>query len=170
MNINVDVLGKLMPNILTILAQLGATLVLFLLMKKLAWGPAKKIMAERAAYEQNLLRQAEALKKENEELKSLMEEKLSQAEEEATETVANAQREAQRLKDNMVDEGKDLSRQLVEEARHSIELQKSKMLDDMHDEIVSVALSATERMLSEKLDVESDRQVIDSFIKEVSGK
>ncbi|MBQ1877997.1 MAG: F0F1 ATP synthase subunit B [Erysipelotrichaceae bacterium] len=170
MNINVDVLGKLMPNILTILAQLGATLVLFLLMKKLAWGPAKKIMAERAAYEQNLLRQAEALKKENEELKSLMEEKLSQAEEEATETVANAQREAQRLKDNMVDEGKELSRQLVEEARHSIELQKSKMLDDMHDEIVSVALSATERMLSEKLDVESDRQVIDSFIKEVSGK
>ena len=170
MNIKVDVLGKLMPNILTILAQLGATLVLFLLMKKLAWGPAKKIMAERAAYEQNLLRQAEALKKENEELKSLMEEKLSQAEEEATETVANAQREAQRLKDNMVDEGKELSRQLVEEARHSIELQKSKMLDDMHDEIVSVALSATERMLSEKLDVESDRQVIDSFIKEVSGK
>ncbi len=170
MNINVDVLGKLMPNILTILAQLGATLVLFLLMKKLAWGPAKKIMAERAAYEQNLLRQAEALKKENEELKTLMEEKLSQAEEEATETVVNAQREAQRLKDNMVDEGKELSRQLVEEARHSIELQKSKMLDDMHDEIVSVALSATERMLSEKLDVESDRQVIDSFIKEVSGK
>ena len=149
---------------------MALALVLFLLMKKLAWGPAKKIMAERAAYEQNLLRQAEALKKENEELKSLMEEKLSQAEEEATETVANAQREAQRLKDNMVDEGKELSRQLVEEARHSIELQKSKMLDDMHDEIVSVALSATERMLSEKLDVESDRQVIDSFIKEVSGK
>ena len=170
MNINIDVLSKLMPNILTVAAQLCASLLLFLLMKKFAWGPAKNIMAQRVAYEQERLIEAERLKKENEELRKLMDEKLQEAEAEANRTISNAQAEGQRLKDNLVNEGKERSKQIIEEAQHNIELQKSKMLDDMYDEIVDVALNASEKMLSEKLDEESDRQVIDEFIKEVAGK
>ena len=40
----------------------------------------------------------------------------------------------------------------------------------MHQEIVDVALSATEKMLNEKLDEKSQKSEIDSFVKEVIKK
>ena len=168
MQIDIDVLENLMPNVLTVVTQLCATLVMFLLLKKFAWEPVKKIMATRSAYEQERLEEAERLKQENLELRAQMDKQLADASRKAQETIQNAQLEGQRMKDNLVSEGRERSKQLLDEAEHSIELERNKMLDEVHEEIVDVALSATEKMLSEKLDEESDRRVIDSFIKEVT--
>ena len=170
MQINIDVLENLMPNVLTVVTQLCATLVMFLLLKKFAWEPVKKIMATRSAYEQERLEEAERLKQENLELRAQMDKQLADASRKAQETIQNAQLEGQRMKDNLVSEGRERSKQLIDEAEHSIELERAKMLDEMHEEIVDVALGAAEKMLSEKLDEESDRRFIDSFIKEVTGQ
>ena len=170
MNINVDVLENLVPNLLTVATQLIATLIMFIMLKKFAWEPVKKIMNERSAYEQERLNEAERLRQENRELKEQIEKELEDANKQAQETIQEAQMEGQRLKDSMVSEGRERSKQLIDDAERSIELERSKMLDEMHEEIVDVALNATEKMLNEKLDEESDRRAIDSFIKEVSGE
>jgi len=170
MQINIDVLENLMPNVLTVVTQLCATMVMFLLLKKFAWEPVKKIMNTRAAYEQQRLEEAEKLKQENLELRAQMDKQLADASRKAQETIQNAQLEGQRMKENLVSEGRERSKQLIDEAEHSIELERAKMLDEMHEEIVDVALGAAEKMLSEKLDEESDRRYIDSFIKEVTGQ
>ena len=170
MQINIDVLENLMPNVLTVVTQLCATLVMFLLLKKFAWGPVKKIMATRSAYEQERLEEAERLKQENMELRAQMDKQLADANRKAQETIQNAQLEGQRMKDTLVSEGRERSKQLIDEAEHSIKLERSKMLDEMHEEILDAALSATEKMLNDRLDEEDDRRIIDSFIKEVTGQ
>ena len=170
MDVNVDVLSKLMPNILTVAVQLCATFILFLILKKFAWGPAKKILDTRSAYEQERLQEAERLKKENEEMRAQMDALLEEADQKAQQTIRDAQIEGEKLRDSLVAEGKERSKQMMQEFQSDVEQQRAKMLDEVHDSIVDVAVSVMEKMLNEKLDSEADRQAVDDFIKEVAEK
>ena len=170
MNIDIDVLSQLMPNILTVITQLCATAVLFLLMYKLAWKPVKKILETRSEYEQSRLTSAEEMKKRNEELNAEASQQIEEASIQAQQIIAKAQQEGEKLRDGLIDEGRQKSRQLVEDAQRNITLEKNKMLEEMHEEVVEIALSAAEKMLQQKLDSKSDRDSIEDFIKEVSSQ
>lgn len=170
MTIDIDVLEKLLPNILTVITQLCATAVLFLLMKKFAWEPVKKIMAARSEYEQERLSEADRLLQEQQQLRQQAEDELEQASVKARETMQDARDEGERMKENIIAEGRERSRQLIEEAGKDIELQRSKMLDEVHQQIVNVAIDTTSKMLGEKVDDKSDRKIVEKFIEEVSRK
>ena len=170
MNIDIDVLNQLMPNILTVVTQLCATALLFFLMYKLAWKPVKRILDTRSEYEQSRLTEAEELRKENEALNAEANKQIEEANAQAQEIVSRAQAEGLRLKENLVDEGRQKSQQMVEDAQRNITLQKNKMLEDMHEEVVDIAMQAAEKMLQRKLDSQADRDSIENFIKEVSGQ
>ncbi|MBQ0036847.1 MAG: F0F1 ATP synthase subunit B [Firmicutes bacterium] len=170
MKIDTDVLGQLLPNPLTMLAQLCATAILFFLMYKLAYKPIKKILDARSEYEQSRLSDADNLKKKYEDLHAEAEKEITDAKAEARQIINNAQDEGNRLKNNLIDEGKQKSQQIIDEAQNNITLQKNKMLDEMHGEIVDVALSAAEKLLQSKLDSKDDKDSINEFIKEVTNK
>ena len=170
MNIDIDVLNQLMPNILTVVTQLCATALLFFLMYKLAWKPVKRILDTRSEYEQSRLTEAEELRKDNEALNAEANRQIEEANAQAQEIVSRAQAEGLRLKENLVDEGRQKSQQMVEDAQRNITLQKNKMLEDMHEEVVDIAMQAAEKMLQRKLDSQADRDSIENFIKEVSGQ
>lgn len=170
MNIDIDVLNQLMPNILTVVTQLCATALLFFLMYKLAWKPVKRILDTRSEYEQSRLTEADKLRKDNEALNAEANKQIEEANAQAQEIVSRAQAEGLRLKENLVDEGRQKSQQMVEDAQRNITLQKNKMLEDMHEEVVDIAMQAAEKMLQRKLDSQADRDSIENFIKEVSGQ
>jgi len=163
-----SVLENLMPNIWTVLTQLLATLILFLVLRKLVWKPVKEILNKRSVYEQERLEKAEQLRKENEEMNVQIQEELRQANIKATEIIKKSQVDGEKLRDNLIAEGKEKAQTIVNDAQRSIELQKAKMVDEMHQEIVDVAISAAEKMLKHKLDEKTDRDLIDKFVKEVS--
>ena len=166
----VDILALLVPNIWTAITQLCATAVLFFALYKLAYKPVKKIMDARSEYEQNRLAEADALKKENEEMKKQMEAELAKADDKAREVIEEARQEGNRIKEVLEQEGKEKSEQMMAEAREDIEQQRSKMLSEMHEEIVNVAMTATEKLLNDKLNKKTDRKAVDEFIKEVTEK
>lgn len=170
MKIETDILGQLIPNPLTMLVQLCATAVLFFLMYKLAYKPVKKIIDKRSEYEQNRLSDADDLKKKYEDLHSQAEQEIIDAKSQAQEIISKAQDEGNRVKNNLIDEGKQKSQQIIDDAQNNIALQKSKMLDEMHGEIVDVALTAAEKLLQSKLDAKDDKDSINEFIKEVTNK
>lgn len=170
MRIDVDVLSQLMPNVLTMAAQLCATLVLFILMKKLAWGPVKKILDERSKIEQDRLDEAERLRKENEEMKEIITSRLETSKAEAQKMIDDARKEGQSIRNSLENEGKERSKQLLDEAQKDIEKQKNQMLDEVHQEIVDVAMNATEKLLGDKIDEDKDRELIEKFIEEVAKK
>ena len=166
----VDILNLLVPNVWTALTQLCATAVLFFALYKLAYKPVKNILDTRSEYEQNRLAEADALKEEYEEKNKQMEAELAKADDKAKEVLEIARQEGNRTKEVLEQEGKEKSEQLLAEAKAKIELQRSRMLVDMHEEIVNVAMTATEKMLGDKLDEKTDRETVDEFIKEVAGK
>ncbi len=169
MNIETDILGQLVPNPLTMIVQLCATFVLVFLMYKLAYKPIKNILDKRSEYEQSRLTDADKLKKEYEDLRAKAENEINDAKINAKKIISDAQDEGNRLKNNLIDEGKLKSQQIIDEAQNNIALQKDKMLDEMHGEIVDVAMSAAEKILQSKLDSKSDKESIDDFVKEISN-
>ena len=166
----IDILQLLVPNVWTAISQLCASAVLFFLMYKLAWKPVKKILDQRSEYEQSRLSEAEKLKEENERLNSEAKKAISSANKSAETIVKNAREEGLQIKEELIQQGRDQSKQMLENAQRDLELQRSKMLEEMHDEMVNAALSATEKMLQKKIDSKSEKENIDSFIKEVINK
>lgn len=170
MKIETDILGQLIPNPLTMVVQLCATALLVFLMYKLAYKPVKRIIDTRSEYEQSRLTDADKLKKEYEDLHEKAEKEINDAKVKAKQIIADAQDEGSRVKNNLIDEGKQKSQQIIDDAQNNIALQKNKMLDEMHGEIVDVALSAAEKILQTKLDSKDDKDSINEFIKEVTNK
>ncbi len=166
----VDILKLLVPNIWTAITQLCATAVLFFALYKLGYKPVRKILDTRSEYEQRKLAEADALKKENEELKKKMEEELAQAEEKANRAIERARLEGNRLKDELVNEGREKTEQMLANAKADIAFERNRMLDEVQREIVDATISATEKMLSERIDEETDKRIIDDFIKEITKK
>ena len=165
-----DVYGLLFPNIWTVISQLCATAVLFFLMYKLAYKPVKKILDARSEFEQSKISEAEAFKEENIRLNEEAKKNIIEANKTAEEIVASAREEAETVKKELVEQGRQQSRQMLENAEKEIELQRSKMLQDLHSEIVDATISATEKMLKAKIENSEDKDNIDTFVKEVISK
>ncbi len=166
----VDILELLVPDVWTSITQLCATAVLFFLMYKLAWKPVKKILDERSRFEQEKLSEAAALKEENEKINEQAKSIISEANRSAEAIVKEAREEAIATRNELVDDGKKQAAQLLENARHDMELERSKMMEEMRSEIVESAITAAEKILEEKADPQSEKKSIDSFVREVVDK
>ena len=166
----IDILQLLVPNIWTALSQLCATAVLFLLMYRFAWKPVKKILDQRSEFEHSRLSEAQALKEENEKLNQQAKDAVVEANKSAETIVKNAREEGLSIKEELIQQGKEESAQMLANAQKDIELQRNRMLEEMHDEMVDAALSATEKMLQKKINSKTEKENIDSFIKEVINK
>ncbi len=84
--------------------------------------------------------------------------------------VKEAREEGQNLKNELIEEGKRQSAQLLENAKHDMEMQKAKMMEEMRSEIVDTAIAAAEKVLQNNVDPDAERQSINSFVKEVISK
>ena len=127
-------------------------------------------METRSKYEQSRLTEADRLKNENEQLNQQAQQHIDEAKKQAQQTLLKAQQEADQIKNDLIEQGKQRSKQIVDEATLNMNLQKEKMLEDMHRQMVDVALSATEKMLETKVDSQTDIEQIENFVKEVEAK
>ena len=166
----VDILQLLVPNVWTALTQLCATAILFFLMYKLAWKPVKNIMDTRSQYEQEKLEKARKLEEENQKINDQAQDIIANANSEADRIIEEARSEGDDIKNELIEEGRNESKQLIENAKRDVKLQKSKMMTDMHSQIVDAAMVTAEKMLQSKLDTKEDDESINSFVKEVIDK
>lgn len=163
-----DILSLLVPNVYTAITQLCATAILFVLMYKLAWKPVKKILDTRADFEQSKLDDASKTAEENNRLNQEAKSYIDTAKVKAEEIVENAKKESETLRNDIVEQGRKEASNYIAKAQADIARQKDHMIAEIHDQIVDVAISATEKMLQAKIDDQKDIDSIDQFIKEVS--
>ena len=127
---NVDILEKLIPNILTMITQLAATGVIFIMYKKYLHSPVMDYLDAREEAREKELQEAEASKKE---AKYLQDKTKLEYEE--------AHREIASLRDNMLSEARLEKEKIIESAK--VEIQQ---LKDRNDQILK---SERERLYEE---------------------
>lgn len=165
--INIDIMGRLFPDLRTMLVQLTATGVLFYLFRKYLWQTVSNYLQQRSDFMQQQLLDA---KQANDEAQTTLEqskEQLQRAAAEASRIIERGNNEGKRIKEELVSEAKQEAAFKLDSARQQIIAERASMMSDVQREIVDVALLASERLLKDVVDAKADQALLEAYVKDV---
>ncbi|MBS3986391.1 MAG: F0F1 ATP synthase subunit B [Erysipelothrix sp.] len=165
--INVDIMGKLFPDLRTMLVQLAATGVLFYLFRKYLWDTVSNYLNQRAEFLQQQLLDAKQANDEAQLTLDESKEQLQRAAYEASRIIERGTNEGKRLKEDYLNEAKQEVAFKLESARQQIEAERASMMSDVQKEIVDVALLASEKLLKNMVDSKADEALLEAYVKDV---
>lgn len=149
---------------------LVAMLVLFALLSYLLFNPARKLIQKRKDFIQSQLDEAAKAQSDAMDMKSQYDGKLSQVDSEAAELLAEARRKALDREKEIVDKASEVARQIKVRAEKEVELEKSKVRDEVKQEMVRVASAMAGRFVAASIDEEKQAQLIDETLKEMGDE
>ncbi|MCR4950324.1 MAG: F0F1 ATP synthase subunit B [Solobacterium sp.] len=167
--LNVDIIGQLVPNPLTMIVQLCSTLVLFLLAKIFLWPSVKKFLDARTEKMQSDMNAAEQAKQDAIAEYKKATDQLVSATGKAEDIINAAVKQAKDEKASILAQADREANAARKRAHEQIEAERTEMIQSMQKEMVEVALSAAGKLLGEKNPEELDRQAIDMFVKEAGA-
>lgn len=141
-----------------VLVQLIAFLIVFFTLKALAWGPLQKSLADRRARIKHDLDQIETAKQDVEKLKADYAKSLQKIEDEARVKINEAIDEGRRIGKEIQDKARQESQAAFDKSKENLELEIAKARVSLRQEIAGLALSASERVLKEKLATDQAQQ------------
>lgn len=162
-----DFLHYLFPNPWDALAIFLAFIVLLLVVFYFAYKPVKKLIKDRKDYVEGKIKNAEeretvAAKKVEEAEKEIVESRQK-----AIEIVEKAKLDASKERDEIKAQAKLDADKEVERARQEIAQEIEASKDEIHREIVSVALDASSKVLEREVNKKDNEKLIDDFINEL---
>ena len=164
--IDVDIVGQLVPNPLTMIVQLCSTLVLFLIAKIFLWPSVKKYLDARSEKMQSDLNESEKAKQDAFSDREKAKEQLSEASGKAEEIVNAAIRQAKDEKAGILEQAGREAEAVRKKAEEQINAERQAMYADMKKEMVDIAMSAAGKLIGETNGEDLDRAAIDAFIKD----
>ncbi len=158
----------LSPSYGLIVWTLLAFLIVLFLLKKFAWKPILKSLAEREESIQNAIDEAKKTRDEMASLKSDNEKILIQAKTERD----NILKEAREIKEKMIAEAKDRAskeaEKLVASARENIHNEKMKAITELKNQVAVLSIEIAEKILKQELtDKDKQRAIVKNLLDEI---
>lgn len=141
--------------------------VLFTLLSYLLFDPVRKMLEERR---QRVADEQENAKKEREEAivyKEEYEQKLKEIDKEAQEILSEARKKAMKNEAKIIAEAKEEAACIIERANAEIELEKKRALDNMKQEMITIASMMAGKVVSASIDTSIQNSLIDETLKEM---
>ncbi len=164
-DVNQSGLGALGLNGQAFLIQIISFVIVFLILKKFAFKPILKIMADRRKLIDSGVQLGEEMKKKSAELEDEVAIKLREARSQADTIIDSAQQEARELVVAAEDDAKKKVEQISKEAQEKIQLETAKARKELEKEIVGLISEATEAIIDEKIDSKKDAALIDRVLR-----
>ena len=139
-------------------------LILYLLFKKFLFVPIKNMIDARQQEIDDMYSDADSARKSAEELKVEYEEKMSHAEEESEQIVKTAVRRAQLKEEEILKEANRQAERTMERAHEQIELEKKQALNDVKDQVSSMAIGIASAVIERDVSESEHKKLIDDFI------
>jgi F-type H+-transporting ATPase subunit b len=139
-------------------------IVLFVLWK-FAYDPILKTLNDRSQKIEKGIRDAESAGKKLAETEEKEKEVLVAARKEAQVILTKAEDLAKKNKEDLENSAKVQADKIMTDAKAQIEEEKNKMLKEVKAEIGDLIVSATEKIIGEKLDKNKDKDLIEKAIK-----
>lgn len=158
----------LTPSFGLIFWTLLAFIIVFVLLRKYAWGPILNSLGEREKTIADSLATAERVKREMAQLKSENEELMAKAREERSAML----KEARDTKDRIVAEAKEQAKveanKIIIDAQQQINAQKMAAITDVKNEVGKLVIEVTEKVLRRQLATsEAQEQHIKGLIDDI---
>jgi len=145
----------------------GSFLLLIFLVKKFAWGNITSILDARAEKITNDIDVAEAARKKAEELAAKREAELAGSRQEATTILETAKETAEKNKAHILSEANQEALRLKEKAQLEISQNKEEAMNSIKGDVADLTVNLAGKLLSQQLDSEGHRQLIDRYLNEL---
>lgn len=162
-----DFLHYLFPNPWDALAIFLAFIVLLLVVFYFAYKPVKKLLKQRKDYVEGKIKDAEQKQMDAKVKVEEAEKQIAASRLEAMEIVEQAKMDAAKEREEIKAQAKLDADKEVERAKQQIAQEIEASKDEVHKEIVSVALDASKKVLSREVNSKDNEKLIDDFIKDL---
>lgn len=159
--------NKLIPSWLSFVVQFGALVVLLIVVFIFAYKPIKKMLNKRAEYIENNIREAEEKNAAAETNKIESQELVLASKKEAAMIIENANNQAEINRENILEETRNDVLKMKKQAEIDIENSKQEALDAIHNEMVDIALSASEEILKREINKDDDARLAEEFVEKL---
>ena len=142
-------------------------LLLFTILSFLLFNPVRDMLEKRR---QRIVDDQETAKKEKQEAIAYKEEydkKLKEVEKEAQEILSVARKKAKQNEAKIVAEAKEEAARIIARANVEVELEKKRALDDMKQEMITIASMMAAKVVSASIDTKAQESLIDETLKEM---
>ena len=140
--------------------------ILYLLMRHFLFKPVTAMMEQRTQAIQDGLSQAETARQEAQALKEENEAKLSQVRSQADQIVSQAKQQGQREYDQIIASAQAEAQAIRSDAQTQADAQRRQMLQDAQQQVAALALLAAAKVSGRALDADSDRDMVEEFVRE----
>ena len=158
---------NLIPNWASFVVQFAALVIMILVVFFVAYKPVRKMLQKRADYVENNIRESELAKTEAEKNAQESKELLIASKKEASEIVASAKVTAVDNQKAMLEETQLEISKMKTQAEADIERSKLEAKEEIRQEMVSVALAASEEVLKREVNEKDNARLVENFIKDM---
>ncbi|NQU41667.1 F0F1 ATP synthase subunit B [bacterium] len=163
--------AELIQNLLPVaLTHLLAFIIFIFLLQRLAVGPILRLLDERREKIASQFDDIDVSEKRVASLREEYEKKLQEIDEEARKRTLEEVNRGKRIAEEIAENARSEASGIIESAKANIQIQIDKARSELKDEIVSLALAASERLIRERLDEEKQRELVGRFITELEEK
>ena len=159
----------LLPDSGLFLFQLLSFLILLFVLGKFAWRPILSALKDREQTIESALLSAEQAKAEMESLKSDNEKLLAEARAERDKILKEAMATANTIKEEAKEDTAKITAKMIEDAKASIENEKRAALTDVKNQVATLSLEITEKLLRKQLaDQKAQKELVEDFVKDLN--
>ena len=148
-----------------LLAQMVNFAIVLFVLWKFAYKPILKTLNDRTTKIEKGVKDADEARKKLEEVSIEEKEILKHARIESQEIIKKAEDTAKKEAENISIEAKKQTEKMIADAQKAIEQEKGKMMAEVKSEIAGLVVSATEKIIGEKMDEKKDKELIEEVIK-----
>lgn len=139
-------------------------LVLYIVLKKLLFKPVTKYLDDRSNGIKDALDKAEEARVKIEHLEEEQNAKLKEYKEQGQQLIASYQKKAEDEYNKVISKAQEDSKQMVEKTRGELAAEKQQIMTDLKNDITSLVLQASEKVIKENVDNSSNRKLVEEFI------
>lgn len=156
-------LGLTLPNFI---GQMINFIILLTLLIFFGYKPIRRMLDERSDRIRQSMEHAEATKQEYENARIEVDKRISKARDEGQLMVGQAEKAGERIKEEARQEARKEAQAIVEKTKVEIERERNTIINELRKEFVDTAILAAEKVISDSLDKEKHRLLIEKTLEE----
>ena len=151
-------------DIWTMIFAWGNLIVLFLFLKKILFSPLKNIIDQRQKQIKDMYDEAQADKDAAASMRVEYEQKLAEASAQGEEIIRSAVARAHKHEEDIIRDANETAAKALRHADEQIEMERKKALNQLKDEVSSMAVDIASAVIEKNLSEEDNREIVDRFI------
>jgi len=150
-----------------IVAQLLCFLFLFFFLRTFLWGRFLKILDDRREHIASEYKKIEDLKTEMAKAKVEYENQLNAIQETARQKIQEAIMQGKEMAKEIEEKANKIGEKIIDHAKLNIEQELISAKKELKNHIVNLTITATEKIIEEKLTKEQDRKLVADFVEDL---